>query len=154
MRKITLALLTLMVAAVLPFITQSTSHAASYKTVCEKGSGTSSGRCYKQRSAVVKKVRVVDAVPLINRSSKRVTMTCNFSSTITKGITAGGSASVTTSAEASFMKIAKASVSATYTLHASVRMSSAQAKSAGGTVTLKRSEEHTSELQSLMRISY
>lgn len=140
MRKLVLSLVALAVAATLALLDTSPA-AAAYKTVCEPGSGTSSGKCYKQMSAVIKRIKVVDAVPLINASSKTATMHCSFSSSVTREITLGGSASISGGAEVSLLKIASASVATTYTLEASVTMSATQAKEAGGSVTLKPGEK-------------
>ena len=139
MRKIILSLLAIAVTAALAVINTSPAHAA-YRTECEPNSNTSSGRCYEQMTAVVKNVKVVDAVPLINASRKTVTMSCSFSTSVTRDITLGGSAAVSGGAEISLLKIASASVQTTYTLSASVTMSATQAKEAGGTVTLKPGE--------------
>ncbi len=139
MRKLALSLLTLAIAGTLALL-DTTPAAAAYKTVCERGSSTGSGRCHQQRSAVIKRVSVVDAVPLINRSSKRATLHCNFTTSVRRDITLGGSVAVTGAAEVSFLKIASASVSTTYTLHASVSMSSESSKEAGATVTLNPGE--------------
>ncbi len=136
MRKLSLSLLAVVIAAALALF-DTTPATAAYKTVCERGSSTSSGRCYKQMSSVVKRVKVVDAVPLINRSSRKATFHCAFSSSVTREVTLGGSVSVSASAEASLMKIASASVSTTYTLDAHVTMSATQAKEAGGSVVLR-----------------
>lgn len=105
--------------------------------VCEKGSDSYAGVCFKQLSSLVRGIKVVQAVPLINGTShRRANMHCSFSDTVTKSLTLGGSTSMTVSAKASILDLAEVSASTTYTLSASVTQTAASASEAGGSVTL------------------
>lgn len=140
-RSLTTALMTLLVATVLTVVSDagggSAAHAAS-RTACAKGSGTGSGHCW-ERSTIYKHLKVVEAVPLENRSRRTATMHCSFSRTITRSFTAG--ASVTSSAKVSIIKLVDAGVETT--LHGSVSQTSSQATTAGGTIRLKPGQRVT-----------
>lgn len=106
------------------------------KTVCAKGSGSHSGRCWKLLKSG-KKVVVVEAITLENKTKKKkVNMHCSFSRTVSKSVEVGGS--VSGSVEAGVFSVVKVNVSTT--VHKNVSQTATQASEAGGSVTLKPGE--------------
>lgn len=111
---------------------------ASAATRCEGGTG--SGRCITV-SKVKKHVKVVEAVPLENRSKKTATMSCSFTKTVTKSMT--GSVSLSVGIKAKVFVVAEASTS--IDLSKSVTQSASTATTAAATVKLKPGESVTCE---------
>ena len=101
-------------------------------TKCVKGSNEYAGRCYKVISSK-KKVVVIEAIPLENDSSHKVTVHCSFSRSISKSVSYG--ASLSASAEASFFSVVKVSVTASVSKE--VSQTASEASEAGGSIVLK-----------------
>lgn len=109
---------------------------ADAATKCEGGTG--SGRCITV-SKVKKHVKVVEAVPLENKSKKTATMSCSFTKTVTKSMT--GSVSLSVGIKAKVFVVAEASTS--IDLSKSVTQTASSATTAAATVTLKPHESVT-----------
>lgn len=104
------------------------------KAVCY--GGTSSGECYTATSTT-KKVKVVETVPLINKSSKTVTANCQFTKSLSfsQSVTATTSGTISASVKAGIFAGVEASV--TSTVSTTLSQTASQATSAGGSVKLK-----------------
>lgn len=106
------------------------------KTVCQKGSGTHSGRCWKLLKTK-KKLVVMEAIPLENKTRhKKANMHCSFSRTISRTVEVGGE--VSSSVEAGVFKVVNVNITAT--VHRNVSQTAEEASSAGGDITLKPGE--------------
>lgn len=106
-------------------------------TKCVRGSGPSRGTCYKYLSSRFK-LTPVESIPLRNRSSRVVTMSCGFSRTITKSITESASMSSAAEVNAVF-GLAKVTVEAS--VSRSVSQTAEQATTAGGSIRLKPGQQ-------------
>ncbi len=109
---------------------------AEAATKCEGGTG--SGRCITV-TKVKKHTKVVESVPLENRSSKKATLYCSFTKTISQSITA--SQSVSGSVKISVFKVVDLSTS--IEVSRSLTQTATQATSAGGSVELDPHESVT-----------
>ncbi|MBE7325937.1 hypothetical protein IEQ44_14900 [Nocardioides sp. Y6] len=109
------------------------------KTRCLKGSGASGGVCFKLRSTKYR-VKRVESVPLRNKSSKKATMHCSFTKTISKSVQRKAGISSTAEVNAVF-GLAKLNVSVN--VEKSVTQTASQATTAGGSIVLKPGEEVT-----------
>lgn len=105
---------------------------ATSRTRCQRGSGMESGRCWT-RHQVYRHLKVVEAVPLENRSHKTGTFHCTFSRNISQSVEAGYS--VGYEAKVSIMKLVDAGT--TMTLHMNVSQTASQATEAGASFRLK-----------------
>lgn len=116
---------------------------AKAKEKCVKGSTHSgqsaSGTCYKFLASKVEVVPV-ESVPLRNRSSKKATLTCKFTRTVSKAVQYGASA--TSSAEANAV-FGLAKISLSVTVSKNVTQTETQASEAGGSVELDPGEKVT-----------
>ncbi|MBP2416428.1 hypothetical protein ACFFOM_06800 [Microlunatus capsulatus] len=106
---------------------------AAAATRCQGGTGSS--RCVTV-SNVKKHLKVVESVSLENKSSKKVTMHCSFTKSISRTTT--GSISLTAGVKAQVFGVAEASTSIDIT--SSVSQSASQATTAGGSVVLRSHE--------------
>jgi hypothetical protein len=132
-----LALVSALLGAFLSTAAVSPASAAS-ATRCQKGSNMEGGRCWT-RSTIYKHLKVAEAVPLENLSSRTITAHCQFSRTITKTFTGG--VDLNYNAKASILGLVD--VGTSYTLHMSVSQSAAQATEAGASVVLRPGQRVT-----------
>lgn len=109
---------------------------AAGNTKCFTGGDGRTGTCYTV-GPVAKHSVVVEAVPLVNNSSRTVKASCAFTQTITKSIETGISSN--TEVKATLFSLVDASTS--ITIHKKVTQTASQAVTAGGEITLK---PHTS----------
>lgn len=113
---------------------------ADAATRCLRGSGTHSGRCFTSHR-IYKHLKVVEAVPLVNRSRHTATFHCSFTRTITRSFAVG--ASVSAEAKASLFELVDAST--TVTVQRTVTQTASEATEAGLTVRLRPGQRATCE---------
>lgn len=120
----------LVAAAVAALLVVPTTPAEAATRCTQKGPGSS--QCFTATN-VVRGQKVVESVPLVNRSSKPVTAHCSFSKTISRSV----SASVTVAGEVkgTLFKVVDASTS--ISVSASLTQTAEQATTAGGSVRLR-----------------
>lgn len=92
-------------------------------------------------SPVTKHTKVVEAVPLVNHSSKTATMHCGFTQTITRSFSAGVELSETIKAHIFFLVDAETSIKVSM----NVSQTASAATSAGGSIVLKPGQSVTCE---------
>jgi hypothetical protein len=113
---------------------------AEAATRCVRGSTTYSGRCFTSHR-IYRHHRVVEAVPLSNRSHHTATFHCSFSKTITRSFSVG--ATVSAEAKATLFHLVDASTS--ISLQTTVTQTAAQATEAGVSVRLRPGQHATCE---------
>jgi len=106
--------------------------AADAATRCLPGSNTYSGRCFTSHR-VYRALKVVEAVPLVNRSRRTATFHCSFTRTITRSVAVG--VSVSAEVKATLFKLVDASTS--ISVHQEVTQTASQATQAGLSVRLR-----------------
>jgi hypothetical protein len=105
---------------------------ASAATRCLRGSTTYSGRCFTSHR-IYSHLKVVEAVPLVNRSGHTATFHCSFTRTITRSFAVG--ASVSAEVKASLFELIDASTN--ITVQRTVTQTASQATEAGLSVRLR-----------------
>jgi hypothetical protein len=113
---------------------------ANAATRCLHGSTTFSGRCFTSHR-IYHHLRVVEAVPLVNRSRHAATFHCSFTRTITRSFAVA--ASVSAEAKATLFELIDAST--TITVQRTVTQTASQATEAGLTVRLRPGQRATCE---------
>jgi hypothetical protein len=113
---------------------------ANAATRCLRGSTTYSGRCFTSHR-IFNHLKVVEAVPLVNRSGHAATFHCSFTRTITRSFAVG--ASVSAEAKATLFGLIDASTS--ITVQRTVTQTASQATEAGLSVRLRPGQRATCE---------
>ncbi|MGN6783212.1 MAG: hypothetical protein ACTHJH_17115 [Marmoricola sp.] len=130
-RGLVLAVLLVLLSSLL-LVAGATAADAASRTRCQRGSSMEGGRCWT-RHQIYRHLKVVEAVPLENRSHKTGTFHCTFSRNISQSVEAGYS--VAYEAKVSIMKLVDAGT--TMTLHMNVSQTASQATEAGASFRLK-----------------
>jgi hypothetical protein len=113
---------------------------ANAATRCLPGTTTYSGRCFASHR-IYHHLRVVEAVPLVNRSAHAATFHCSFTRTITRSFAVA--ASVSAEAKATLFELVDASTS--ITVQRTVTQTASQATEAGLSVRLSPGQRATCE---------